>query len=228
MTLRYKDIEYDLNRSDRKTASIYIERDGRISVLAPEQWSNDEVEFVLERKRPWIYRGLAEWEDLNATRIEREFVGGEGFLYLGSSYRLTLVEKQKQPLILKDGWFCLRSSSLPKADKAFKDFYRDKGAQHLPKRVRYFQTKLGVEAKEVRVMELQHRWASCSADGTINFHWKCMMAPLKMLDYIVAHELVHLLHEHHTDAFWNTLDKVMPDYRERKEWLRVNGAGMDL
>ena len=69
MSLKYKDIEYDLSRSQRKTASIYIERDGRVSVMAPDQWSDEEVEHVLERKRPWIYRGLAEWEDLNATRV---------------------------------------------------------------------------------------------------------------------------------------------------------------
>lgn len=228
MTLRYKDIEYELSRSERKTASIYIERDGRISVLAPDQWSDEQVLHVLERKRPWIYRGLAEWEDLNATRVEREFVSGEGFLYLGSSYRLALVEKQSDPLALKDGWFCLRADTAGKAQQVFKEFYREKGLERIPKRVTYFQRKMGVEASDVRVMELQHRWASCSADGTINFHWKCMMAPLRILDYIVAHELAHLVHKHHTDAFWNTLDKVMPDYRERKEWLRVNGAGMDL
>jgi len=228
MTQRYKDIEYDLSRSERRTASIYIERDGRISVLAPVQWSDDQVEHVLENKRPWIYRGLAEWEDLNATRVEREFVSGEGFLYLGSSYRLTLVERQAQPLTLKDGWFRLRADMVSQADLAFKEFYRQKGAERIPARVSYFQRKLGVEAKGIRVMELQNRWASCSADGTINFHWKCMMAPLRIMDYIVAHELVHLIHKHHADAFWNTLDKVLPEYRERKEWLRVNGAGMDL
>lgn len=228
MTLRYKDIEYELSRSERKTASIYIERDGRISVLAPDQWSDEQVHHVLERKRPWIYRGLAEWEDLNATRVEREFVSGEGFLYLGSSYRLTLVEKQSVPLALKDGWFCLRSDAAGKAQLVFKEFYREKGLERIPRRVSYFQRKMGVAATDVRVMELQHRWASCSADGTLNFHWKCMMAPLRVLDYVVAHELAHLIHQHHTDAFWNTLDKVMPDYRERKEWLRVNGAGMDL
>ena len=78
----YKDIKYSLSKSDRKTASIYIERDGSISVLAPVKWNQDQLEEVLETKRPWIYRSLAEWEDLNSTRVTREFVSGEGFLYL--------------------------------------------------------------------------------------------------------------------------------------------------
>ena len=92
----------------------------------------------------------------------------------------------------------------------------------------YYQGKMGVEPKSVRVLDLKNRWASCSAGGHLNFHWKCMMAPTTILDYIVVHELAHLRYPNHTAAFWNEVDKVMPDYRERKEWLRVNGAGMDL
>ena len=92
----------------------------------------------------------------------------------------------------------------------------------------YFQAKMGVQPKAVRIIELKNRWASCSAKGNLNFHWKCMMAPPTVLDYIVAHELTHMIHPNHTEVFWNEMDKVMPDYRERKEWLRVNGAGMGL
>jgi predicted metal-dependent hydrolase len=77
-------------------------------------------------------------------------------------------------------------------------------------------------------MELKSHWASCSETGNINFHWKCMMAPLKVIDYIIIHELAHLIHKNHTDAFWNTVDKVLPDYQQRKEWLRKYGAMMDL
>jgi predicted metal-dependent hydrolase len=100
--------------------------------------------------------------------------------------------------------------------------------QRLGERVRAYQTKLGVQPNTVRVLELKYRWASCSAQGRLNFHWKCMMAPLTVLDYIIVHELAHMLHRNHTAAFWNAVDKVLPDYRERKAWLRVNGAGMEL
>ena len=223
----YKDIEYNLSKSTRKTASIYIERDGQISVLAPSDWSRAQIEAVLERKRPWIYRGLAEWEDLNATRVNREFVSGEGFLYLGKSYRLRITEVQRVPLLLKEGYFYLRSDCFENPYEAFKQFYRTKGLLKIRERVSYFQEKLGVVAGEVRVIELKNRWASCS-EQHLNFHWRCMMAPLNILDYIVAHELVHLIHKNHTQAFWGELDKVMPDYLERKEWLRVNGAGLDI
>ena len=87
---------------------------------------------------------------------------------------------------------------------------------------------MGVQSKSVRVMDLKHRWASCSPGGNVNFHWKCMMAPPTVIDYIIVHELAHLRHANHTRAFWNLVDKLLPDYQDRKEWLRVNGAWMDL
>ncbi len=97
MIQRYKDIEYTLKRSNRRTASIYIERDGQVSVLVPNHISVAQLESLLEQKRHWIYTSLAEWQDLNATRIDREYVNGEGFLYLGRAYRLNLVDGQAVP-----------------------------------------------------------------------------------------------------------------------------------
>ena len=225
--LRYKDIEYTLRRSRRKTASIYVERDGQVSVLVPAELTGSQVEDLLEAKRKWIYTNQAVWRDLNATRVRREYVNGEGFLYLGRTYRLKLVAGQSVPLILKDGYFCLRADHGSPA-AAFREFYRQKGRRRIGQRVAFFQGRMGVHPRAVRIIELKNRWASCSHDGNLNFHWKCMMAPPQVLDYIVVHELAHLFHPDHTQAFWNTVDKVLPTYQERKAWLRINGAGMDL
>ena len=223
----YKDIQYTLKRSKRKTASIYVERDGEVAVLVPKELTTKQIEALLESKRKWIYTNLAEWRDLNTTRVQREYVNGEGFLYLGRTYRLKLVQEQPTPLMLKDGYFCLRTNGTS-PDTVFKEFYKDKGKKRIGDRVAYFQSKMGVQPKAVRIIELKNRWASCSPDGRLNFHWKCMMSSPTVLDYIVVHELAHLIYPNHTQAFWNQVDKVMPDYQERKEWLRVNGAGMDL
>jgi predicted metal-dependent hydrolase len=220
-------------RSRRKTADVVIERDGRVLVRAPEKLTPSEVEGIVESKRYWIHRNLAEWRDLNATRVVREYRNGEGFLYLGRSYRLLLVADQDDPLILKGGRFCLRRDlidrgSLDAARAAFFDYYVARGMERIPQRVAYYAPKVGVVPRRVSVREVGTRWASCSRSGTLGFHWKCMMAPSTIVDYIVVHELCHLHHPDHTDAFWNEVDKVMPDYRERKEWLRKNGAAMDV
>lgn len=228
-----KDIEYELVRSPRRTADIVIEPDGRVIVRAPEDTSPEKIEDIIETKRLWIYKNLAEWRDLNATRVIREFRNGEGFLYLGRSYRLLLVSDQDEPLLLKAGRFCLRrdlvdQGEVPVAKAAFRDYFITRGMERISQRVAYFAPKAGVGAGKVAVRELGNRWASCSPTGNLAFHWKCIMAPPKIIDYIVVHELCHMHHLDHSDAFWNEVDKVMPDYYERKEWLRKKGAAMDL
>ena len=77
-------------------------------------------------------------------------------------------------------------------------------------------------------MELRNRWASWTPKGNLNFHWKCMMAPVSVLDYIITHELVHLKYPNHSKDFWNEVDKLMPDYRKHENWLKNNGVKMDL
>ncbi len=220
---------YTVKRSPRKTLSIYLERDGTISVLAPEGFTDAEIQIIVAQKSFQLYRHLAERDELNATRSLREVVSGETFLYLGRNYRLQLVDAQPVPLLLKEGHFCLRRADQQKAPELFKEFYRTKGLPRITRRVDHFTKQMGVETGQIRVMDLQHRWASCSVStGDLNFHWKCLMAPLSILDYVIVHEMAHLKYDNHSDAFWNEVDKIMPDYRERKAWLRVNGAGMDL
>jgi predicted metal-dependent hydrolase len=229
-----RDIEYHLlPGADRQTTDIVIERDGQISVRPPKRMTPEQVDATVLSKRMWIYRNLAEWRDLNATRVVREWVNGESFLYLGSNYRLLLVGDQDETLKLKEGRFCLRRSVVDQlgqegAHQAFQDFYEQKGRERLRKRVEVFAAKLGVRPGQVAVKDLGFRWASCTTEGRLQFHWKCMMAPSTVIDYIVVHELCHIHHRDHSAAFWNEIDKVLPNYTERKEWLRRHGARLDL
>ena len=229
-----KDIAYRLlPGTPRQTTDIVIERDGCITVRPPARMTPEQVDQTVFSRRLWIYRNLAEWRDLNSTRVVREWVNGESFLYLGSAYRLLLVADQDEPLKLKDGRFCLLRRVVDGGGKgaaqdAFRDFYIGRGRVRLAQRVLHFAPRVGVAPGAIQVKELGYRWASSLASGGLHFHWKCLMAPPKIIDYIVVHELAHLHHRDHTDLFWNEVDKVMPDYRERKEWLRQRGAEMDL
>ena len=226
-------IDYKVKRSKRSTADIIVERDGSVLVRAPDSLPDERIEDIVESKRYWIYKTLADWRDLNATRVQREFKGGEGFLYLGRNYRLALVANQSAPLQLKDGRFCLQRTLVENGDAAgaqvaFRNYYIDKGQQTLSGRVAYFAPKVGVEPTGLVVKELGNRWASASVSGRLAFHWKCMMAPLSIIDYIVVHELCHFHEPNHSSAFWNEIDKVLPSFRERRDWLRRNGAGLSI
>lgn len=231
---RIRDIDYQLlPGTDRKTTDIVIERNGIIAVRPPRGLSPEQVDAVVESKRLWIYKNLAEWRDLNVTAVVREWVNGETFIYLGRSYRLALVADQDVDLKLKEGRFCLKRSLIEQggegaARRAFEVFYSAKGEKRISQRVAEFAPKVGVVPSGTAVKGLGYRWASCTKGNTLVFHWKCMMAPPKIIDYMVVHELCHLHQRDHSDAFWNEVDKVMPDYSERKLWLRRHGAGLDL
>lgn len=231
---KVRDIEYHLlPGTDRKTTDIVIERNGKVVVRPPVHYAPEQVDEVVESKRLWIYRNLAEWKDLNSCAVVREWVSGETFLYLGREHRLSLVSGQDRTLKLKNGSFCLERSCIEKdgpagAREAFKQFYIEKGRERFQARVAFFAPKAGVEPNGIKVKEMGYRWASCGTTGILNFHWKCMMAPPRIIDYIVVHELCHFHQADHSDAFWNEIDKLMPDYRERKIWLRRYGVKLDL
>lgn len=229
-----RDISYKLMPgTDRDTTDIVIERNGDVVVRPSKHLTPEKVDAVVEMKRLWIYRNLAEWRDLNATAVAREWVNGETFLYLGRSYRLSIVDASDTDLRLQDGRFMLSRALVERegvtgAKRAFEKYYASKGAQRLQARVSYFAPKVGVEVTGIEVKDIGFKWARCGASGNLAFHWKCMMAPARIFDYLVVHELCHLIYRNHSAAYWNEVDKVMPDYRERKDWLRLHGAALDI
>lgn len=225
---KYKDIEYELIKRKRKTSSLIVERDGRVKLIVPEDLSTQKIDELLESKRYWIYSKKAEWEDLNSSKVNRQFRSGQGFLYLGSSYRLEITEKTDKDLKLYRGRFYLKKSKFYEADELFKAFYKEKGLKKIQERIELYKRQMGVNPKNIRMMELKNRWASCSDEGNLNFHWKCALAPITIIDYIVVHELAHLSYKDHSNEFWNAVDKVIPDYLKRKKWLRDKGASLDI
>ena len=157
---KVKDIEYQLlPGSQRKTTDIVIERDGVVTVRPPANYTPEQVDAVVESKRMWIYRNLAEWKDLNASAVVREWVNGETFLYLGRSYRLSLVSNQEGDLMLKDGRFCLSRSVVEEggaeaARLAFETYFSERGLQRFSERVAYYAPKAGVTVASIKVKEM--------------------------------------------------------------------------
>jgi predicted metal-dependent hydrolase len=227
------EIEFTLIRSERKTADIVIERSGEVIVRAPVEVSDDVIRSIVAERQLWVHRSLAEWAELNATRMHRPLAQGQGFAYLGRSYRLKFVEDRDSTLRLKNGrWELSEPFYLEHGEyavrKAFRDFYIAKGNLIFAERVARFAPMVAVTPSAIEVKELGYYWASCGNTGALNFNWKTVMAPQTVIDYIVVHELCHLRHRDHTDAFWNEVDKVLPNFRERKEWLRKHGAALDV
>lgn len=107
--------------------------------------------------------------------------------------------------------------------KALEERYRSAAKEYIPKRVAYYQTYVGAGYEKITIRDQKTRWGSCSSKGTLSFNWRLMLAPPTVLDYVVVHELCHLIHMNHSKAFWLAVEEIMPDYREHRNWLKENG-----
>lgn len=226
--MKISNIDITIQKSERKTVSIFIERDGSVSARVPQKLKDEEIENILKAKEYQIFKNLAEWEQLNANAVEREYVNGQSFLYSGRNYRLKLVDENFGDLQFVKNTFLLSKRQKHKAKELFVQFYKDKLTTKIHPIIERYKNQLGVNPNQIKIMELQNRWASCTTNGNVNFHWKCAMAPIDVLHYMVVHELAHLIHNNHTKAFWNEVDKILPSYQEQVNWLKIYGAGMSL
>lgn len=207
--------------SRRKTLGITVDRDGSLLLYTPLPINISTIEAFIDEKRLWIYTKLAEKEYLiEQACAPRQFATGEGFCYLGRAYRLNLIENRIQSLIFKSGRFYLSKNKQGSARELFIDWYRQRGLQRLPCIVAEFTPRLGINANNLRVIDLGNRWGSCNDSGVLNFHWKTMQLPQKLIRYLVAHEVAHLVDKHHSPQFWQTVETLLPNYSECHAELR--------
>jgi predicted metal-dependent hydrolase len=221
------DLRFTLRRSRRRTTvGVTVERDGSLTLAAPEHCSVERIEAIAREKQFWIYTKLAEKHLLFRPPPPKEYVSGEGFHYLGRTYRLKVVDGgvQDVPLRLVHGRFLLRRDSVARAPGYFERWYTDHGRRWLERRIDRLAPRVGAEPTGLEVRDLGYRWGSCSVGGGLNFHWRSLLLPPRIVEYVVAHELVHLLVPNHGAEFWARLERAMPDYVERKQWLAEEGS----
>ena len=226
--LQVDDLRLSVLRSPRRrTMQITVERDGQLVLTAPPQVGEAQLRRFVQEKRFWIYTKLAEKDRLQRPVPPKAFIDGEGFLYLGRSHRLKLVERQEALLKLAAGRFCLRRDALPDAREHFIRWYSERARGWLSNRVADYQSRMEVTPAGVKVQDLGYRWGSCGKGGTLYFHWKTILLPAQIAEYVVVHELAHLHEPHHTPAFWQRVERAMPDYERRKAWLAERGREVE-
>jgi len=106
--------------------------------------------------------------------------------------------------------------------------YRQAAREYIPKRADFYAEKIGVTYGKIRIAEQKTRWGSCSQKGTLSFNWKLMLAPPRVLDYVIVHELCHLKEMNHSQRFWELVESILPDYKEQRKWLKENGNTLQL
>lgn len=229
-------IPFLIRRSDRRaTVALTIENNGGLVVTAPSEASIDRLNAVVRQKAKWVVQRIRLVRENPPSVSAREFVTGETVLYLGRQFRLKVIERAEEdyPRIWA-GWYEVPVAPGLQGDDLRRDVRRRLAGslkQHadlyLPDRLDEVCRQMRVERPSIIVCEQRKRWGSCDAKGTLRINWRIVQAPIPLIEYVLAHEVVHLTHLSHGPEFWATLGQGMPDYEDRRKRLRALGPALE-
>ncbi len=219
------ELAYRIQRSNkRRKLTITVERDRSVVVHAPEGISDEKIQQAVEKKRPWIYEKIGhsqKYQDLPHPP-GKELVSGESALYLGRQYRIEMVKKGLSEIQFVQR-FLIPVTQRNKRGEALRDWYISKAKEKIVPRVKHHARELGVNFAKVKIVDNRYRWGSCTVNNNVNFNWRLIKAPMFVIDYIIVHELAHLIETNHTPKFWNIVRAQSPTMEKAKAWLKENG-----
>ena len=222
----------DIIRSPkRKTAAIKIQK-GRVVVMVPDFLKLPAIESIVSSKTRWIQEKLAIQNEMIAIPV-KQFIAGEHFSCLGTDYTLKLISGAYPALsvLQTELEVTMPDNIVNKAiviKQLLTQWYKRGAESELKRKTEAYARIIGVTPKDITIKTFKARWGSCSSSGSLYYNWKIMMAPESVVDYVVIHELCHLLHHNHAPAYWQTVAKYCPDYRACHAWLKANGGRLEL
>ena len=220
-----------IRSSKRKTSAIKIQK-GLVYVMVPKALSHAVIESLVFNKTRWITEKLSYQQSLLALPA-KTFSSGERYGYLGCEYVLTIIVGSYAAIKLNQDQLIVSvrdnsgdSTAIIKA--LLVNWYKQQAVVALKLKTQRHAALIGVHPTSITIKTYKARWGSCSVSGAIQFNWKLMMAAESVVDYVVVHELCHLLHHNHSPAFWAAVAKYCPDYRNQSAWLKKHGASLEL
>ena len=208
----------------KKSASVQVV-DRQVQVIIPQALSDQRIEQIVRDKTPWIRDKLRK-QALLKPKKAKEYVSGEAFSYLGKNYRLKLVQGSSEGVKLAQGKLTVGVEADIRQELT--SWYMQRAVKRLNEKVARFAQVIGVEPKSITVKDYKSRWGSCSSLGDISFRWVIIMAPHYIVDYVVVHELCHMIHHNHSPAYWQQVEKVLPNYCECRDWLKHHGQDLNI
>ena len=210
-------LNYDITRSNRKTIALKVSPQGKLEVVAPLDVSDTEIDNIVKKKKFWLYKTIN--KEKVASRLKKEYISGELFWYMGKRYRLDVCQCEHRGLKFQYSKFILNHDDRNKAEELFKAFYKSKAKEKLISQVAKYSKQMGVQYNEVKFLEMQKRWGSCTSTGNIILNTHLIKAPIYVIDYVIVHELAHLIEFNHSPKFWNIVKTQISDYKEHMQWL---------
>lgn len=225
-------IEFKVKYSKRKTYEISIIPPDDVLVKVPKNTTEDEIKQIVVRKGNWIIKKLEVFNEININERSKKFIDGESFLYLGDNYPIEIINIKDNIAYTKfiKGKFYIFSSinDVSCLRASMEVWYRQKTLEIILQGIKHYQIHFNVKPNKIKVKQQNKRWGSCSSKGNLNFNWRLSMAPIEVIDYVVVHEMCHLVHMNHSKEFWNLVESILPDYIKHKTWLKYNGFLLEL
>ncbi len=215
-------VSYTVKRSRRRSIALTIDERG-LRVGAPGQASQRAIEAMLRKHDAWVLRKLAEWQQ--RLPPPRHWQDGETLMLLGQPLRLTLVSGQREArvdgsrLIADSHW----AQNADNMKRQIPDWLRQQALDCFRERITHFHPLLKMPEPQVRLSNARTRWGSCHANGRIRLNWRLIQMPLCLVDYVVVHELAHLVEMNHSPRFWTIVARLVPDYKARRAEIRTEG-----
>lgn len=214
----------------RKSVSILV-KDGKVQVNIPVEMSAVDVQILLEKKRAWIEKTIEQQcNALKASHMKLE--SGELFLYQGKRYPLKMLAGDRFHIHISNDnqliMVCPESSNQVQKFEQILSWYHLQATEYLLEKTNHFAKLLGHHPVSVQIKSYRARWGSCSIQGKIQYNWRLIMAPPEVMDYVVVHELCHLLEHNHSSQFWQLVATFDKDYQRHRQWLKQYGDYLQL
>jgi predicted metal-dependent hydrolase len=218
-----------LIRSTRtKRMCIRADRSG-ISVVSPVNQDINSVRNFISNNNSWILKKIIFYAKLN-NKLEYGPLLKDEIIYLGKKYKLKFVKDTFQYAVLSENLMKITFHVKDRRTcrRNIVNWYRQQTKKLLDNKVPFFGKKLSISYGKVRIRSQKFRWGSCSKEGNLNFNLLLSALPLNIIDYIIIHELFHLVEFNHSDHFWKLVEHALPTYKDCRTWLRINGSYLHL
>lgn len=222
-----KKIEYKINFSKRKSVSIRILEPYRIEVKAPNGVDVKRIVEFVESKKNWVSKKSKEMELVNYEVYEKKYIDGESTLVFGIEHKLQIIVKsdiKTNSATLHNNILCIvtNDDSAEYIKFMLENLYRKLTYNEIFQSVKKLQPLFTQVPTQIKVKEQKRRWGSCTGKDALLFNWRLSMCPKEVIEYVVLHEMCHMVHKNHSKNYWDLVFKLMPNYKEKELWLKEN------
>jgi predicted metal-dependent hydrolase len=234
-----KTIRFEIKYKNRTSIGMTMDSYGNVEVQAPKGTADEKViqllegNQLLEEKWELIQQKLTEMKDRLQGPQEKVYEPGESFLYLGRTYRIQIFHDRNitQDYVVFEGEMLdihVKQLDNETIQQALRRFYYQQCKALVEKSISSYQSNFKTKPRSIRISDSKSTWGTCDSRLQLTFNWRLAMAPREVIDYVVVHEMCHMVHLNHDRSFWRLVGKLMPDYKEKENWLALSSWKMTV